>query len=669
MKDYTLKLNSQTMKYRNHFFVLAILISFCFQLSAQSLSQSIAEVKTSTGVPTLYIDGKAIPPYAYMSYLGEEKYYKEVAEAGIHLYNFPAYLGDRGINSGSGIGPFRDPIWIGENEYDFSGFKMDFDKILNADPQAKVIIRLHLDPPVWWEKRNPGTACQLPDGTTFRNSFFSETWKKESGIVLKACIKWLQNSPYSQHLVGIHVAGGSTEEWFYHFKQFFYDENPARLQAFRQWLKNNYNGNTLSLQKSWNNNSVDFNTAQLSDISGKERRREWRNPDKEQDVIDTYKFHCETMADNIAYFCKIVKETSNGHLLTGAFYGYQYYVTDPRRGHGALAKLLDCPDLDYLSSPNVYNRVIGEDWPPMAAIESIKLHGKLWLVENDTRTSITTLLKDRKPEACPPGQYQTGVWLGPEDMETSVSFLWKNLGRMLTNGYGGWWFDMWGGWFSDPDLLFVLEKAQQYHELYPPVEENKMRAQVCVFIDEELCFWDASLGSLTNNILENRYPLSKTGAPYDLYLRTDLNTVSANPYRVIWLMGALELNMNEKQKIKEWQQKGITVMWTDGKGTKIYSPSEKPTSFNKKFKFSDSQLRELWKAAGVHVYTETDDVFYIGRNWMCIHTVIGGKRTIRFPFYTQVIDPLQQKAITDSTKLLEINLKPKSTTLFRINPL
>jgi beta-galactosidase len=134
-------------------------------------------------------------------------------------------------------------------------------------------------------------------------------------------------------------------------------------------------------------------------------------------------------------------------------------------------------------------------------------------------------------------------------------------------------------------------------------------------------------------------------------------------------MGALELKEEEIQKIKEWRQQGIMVLWTNGSGTKIYGHSDEPTSFNKKFNFSDSQLRELWKKAGVHVYVETDDVFYIGRNWMCIHTVIGGKRTIRFPFYTEVIDPLLQKVVADSTILLEINLDPKSTTIFRINPL
>ena len=648
--------------------LISIIIAFTFLLHGQSTKDSYANVKVLDGIPKLFINEKPYPPYAYMSYLGEEKYYKEAADVGIHLYNIPAYLGDRGINSSSGIGPFRSAIWIGEDKYDYSSIIKDFDEILKADSEAKVIIRLHLDPSLWWEKLNPDETCQLPDGTTLRASFTSEKWRKESTKVIEVCIEWLLNSPYSKHLVGIHVAGGFTEEWFYHFNQYFYDQNPARVQAFREWLKSNYHNNIQALQNAWSNNSITFENAQIADISGKKSREEWRDPRTDQNFIDTYKFHSEAMVDNIAHFCKIVKEVSQGRLLTGAFYGYHYFVTDPRRGHGALAKLLNCPDLDYISSPNVYNRKIGEDWPPMVAIESVHKHGKLWLAENDTRTYKTTLLKDRAPEICPPGQYQSDVWLGPKDKDTSKALLWKNLGRMLTHGYGGWWFDMWGGWFSDPDLLLVLKKAQQYFEKYHSQHEMKMQAQVCVIVDEELSFWDASFGKLTGKILGNRYSLGKTGTPYDLYLRTDLNEISTTPYRVIWLMGMLDLDEEEIQKLKNWKKQGITVLWTDGDGTKIYNQNDAETYFKDKFRWSDSQLRDLWKESGVHIYSDTDDVFYIGRKWLSIHTVKGGERLVKFPFYAHVIDPLNEKIIADSTNYIEMNLPAVSTTLLRINP-
>lgn len=648
--------------------IIQYVIVLIFSIPPSLIAQYKAEVKIYNGVPSLFIDGEPYPPYAYMSYLGEKKFYGEIETAGIHIYNIPAYLGDRGINSSSGIGPFRPPIWIGDNKYDFTSLIKDFEEIINSDAQAKVIIRLYLDPPTWWEKQNPESSGHLPDGNTFRQCFASDTWRKETGKVFQDVIEWLIDSPYYNYLIGIQPAAGDTEEWFYHPNQ-FYCHNPVNVEAFRKWLMNYYNNDTLAMQNSWNNPTVTFNSAELANTSDPEIRMEWRNSTQEQNYIDTYRYRSELLIDNICYFCKIIKEITNGKLITGAFSGYHYWVTDPRRGHGALAKLLECEHIDYLSSPNVYHRVLGEDWPPMVAVKSIQLHGKLWLAENDTRTSITTLLKDRSTGIAPPGGwYETSVWHGPQDMETSVSILWKNAGRMLTAGYGGWWFDMWGGWFSDPELLNVIEKTQQYHIMYPQQIGEKMQSQVLVIVDEELSFWDASLGRLSENILSNRFPLAKTGAPHDLYLRTDLDAIPTDQYKVIWLMGILDLKDEEIIYIYNWRNQGITVLWTNGNGTKIYEKTDREFFFSEKFKWSDAQLRELWKRAGVHLYIDTDDVLYIGRNWLSIHTVIGGDRTIRFPFHAQVIDPLKEKVIEDYTNSLKINIAPKSTTLFRIDP-
>ncbi len=648
---------------KNSLFTIFVLVNFLLYFSV--LAQPKSEVNMVDDHPTLIIDGKVYPPFAYMSYLGEERYYKEVAASGVHIYNIPAYFGERGINSTSGIGPFRSPIWIGEKQYDFSSVITDFEKVLNSDSQAKAIIRLYLDPPLWWEKKNPDAASHLPDGSTFRQCFASEKWRNETGEVLKDFMEWLSKSQYADHLAGIHVAAGFTEEWFYHPQQ-YHDQNPVFISAFRAWLKNKYN-NTAALQKAWNDSNFNFSTALPANIDEVEKRNDWRNPDKEQNYVDTYGFRAELMVENIAYFCKIVKEESHGNLLTGAFYGYHYFVTDPRRGHGALAKLLDCPDLDYLSSPNDYNRVMGEDWPPMAAVKSVHLHGKLWLAENDTRTSITTLLKDQSTGIAPPGMYEGGVWLGPEDMETSVALLWKNAARMLAYGYGGWWFDMWGGWFSDPELLTVISKTQQWDSEFQSSANIDMQPQVCVFVDEELSFWDASYGSLTNKILSNRYALAKAGTPYDLFLRTDLEAISSSQFRVIWLMGMLKLTEDEKLKIEAWRKQGITVLWTNGNKTVIYERDGREISMDGKLNWPVSDLRDIWKKAGVHLYIDTDDVLYVGNNWLSIHTVDGGERTIEFPYNAKVIDPLNNKILADATKSLRLKLNPKSTTLLRVN--
>ena len=239
---------------------------------------------------------------------------------------------------------------------------------------------------------------------------------------------------------------------------------------------------------------------------------------------------------------------------------------------------------------------------------------------------------------------------------------------MLAQGYGGWWFDMWGGWFSAPELLNVLAKGQTLYEEFPSKVEVKMQPQVCVIVDEDLCFWDASYGKLASSILINRYPLAKTGAPYDLFLRTDLDKIDLSHYRVIWLMGVVQLNSKELQKIKEWRKNGVMVLYTNETGTNVDDIFGRESFYKGKLSWSETELRKLWKDAGVHIYLDTDDVFYIGRSWLCIHTTSGGKREIKLPFYAKVMNPLNHQSLADSTNSIEINLAPKSTTLLRVMP-
>ena len=304
----------------------------------------------------------------------------------------------------------------------------------------------------------------------------------------------------------------------------------------------------------------------------------------------------------------------------------------------------------------------------MAAVQSVQLHGKLWMAENDTRTYLTTLLKNRAPAICPPGEYESGVWLGPPDVKTSAALLWKNAARMLCYRYGGWWFDMWGGWFSDPALLKVLKTTVNNYNQYPTEKENRMPSQVCVLTDEELQYLDADFGSLTENILSNRYALGKSGAPYDLYLRSDLQNLPYPSYRVIWLLGIPTLTDEESSRVREWQESGLTVLWTSLEGTMLHRSPGNSTFYKGRYTWSASELRQFWSDSGVHLYIETDDVLYAGNGWLSIHTISGGERLVRLPFSASIVNSLAGTTVAVSARSFTVNLDSGSTNLFRIEP-
>ncbi|MGV3559302.1 hypothetical protein [Larkinella arboricola] len=606
-----------------------------------------------------------------MSYLGKSPYYKEVADQGVEIFCLLAYLGDQGINSTSGIKPFRPSFWLGDNTFDFGVIQKEFETLTRAKPDAKVIVRVHLDAPQWWQQQNPSEVCRLPSGQSLRVSYASEKWRKDAGMALHALLNWIKKSEFNANLIGIHVAGGGTEEWFYHYKDFFYDESPARKALFQKWLREKYQNRVARLQSAWKLPTVTFDNAELADISGATRGEGLVVKKENLRLLDSYAFHAYVILDNVRYFSRLVKENSQGRLLTGAFYGYHLFVHDPRRGHGSLGELLQCPTIDYLSSPNDYRRESGLDWMPMAAIKSVQLHGKLWLAENDTRTSLTRLLRDVAPDINPPGDwYSSAVWKGPVTLELSESFLWKNAGRMLAYGYGGWWFDMWGGWFSDPALLAVFRNVNQLSKTYGATAESARidyKPEVAVVVDEKLQFYDATLGRITGALLSNRYALGNSGTGFDVYLRSDLDSLTKRNYKVVWYLGLHELTASEKRIINTLQSKTPTSLVTDPDGTSVYQRRQLENRLLGKVSWSAEELRRLFSKAGAHIFSDQNDVVYAGNGWLTIHCKEEGKRTVRIPTDWRLSDVRQEKDYPVDHGTVTLNAKKGETFLFRIH--
>src|SRR3546814_84490 len=193
-----------------------------------------------------------------------------------------------------------------------------------------------------------------------------------------------------------------------------------------------------------------------------------------------------------------------------------------------------------------------------------------------------------------------------------------------------------------------------------------MAPKVAVIVDEKLGAMDASFGKLTGSILRNRYALGKTGAPYDLYLREDLDAVKAGDYQVVWYMGLLSLTEEEQSYLDEATKQGTWVVWTDGSQSTVYQPDGREHNMDAKIQWGASELSELFGQAGVHRYLEGgQDVLYAGRGWICLHSVEGGDKLIALPFSATVIDPLTETVITSGDSF-EVTMNANSTRLFKI---
>lgn len=75
-------------------------------------------------------------------------------------------------------------------------------------------------------------------------------------------------------------------------------------------------------------------------------------------------------------------------------------------------------------------------------------------------------------------------------------------------------------------------------------------------------------------------------------------------------------------------------------------------------------LREIARNAGVHIWSEHDDVLYAGHNWLCVHPLKGGTRTFRLPRRTNVYDAITGRLIARSCRTFSTRLPARSAKLY-----
>lgn len=532
------------------------------------------------------IDGKTLEPIAYMSYAPLKENFDEIKARGVRLFMFPIYAGDEGINMESGLRPLCDNFFKGYGEYDFSMV----DKVLSElCPTGKedvyVIPRVCLEPPIWWQRLHTDELCLDSRGETQRESFASKVWLEEMTVAFYALIDHLNESKWAERIIGYHIAAGGTEEWAYQTRYCyqFYDYSEVNRRGYHGFLMKKYGSlDNISTSHGINYGSVDDIAIPHPVEREYSANGYLRDPETESHVLDFFDYHNESVADAINYFCHAAKEYTNYERLVGVFYGYVFSMPQNKKGLHALSKVLKSPDVDFLSTTNS-----GPGWHFSSAVESAKLHGKLWMCEGDIRTCLTTGMGKNLAHAMPDNDYyDSDVWHGPADVKGSVASLTRALARIATTPSGIWWFDMFGGWFSDPDMLDVIECsipliAKQKEDLFP--------TEVALVVDER--------GHKYSSHDEKRMPyamwelldgLDYAGFPYDNYLLSDIceQNFPADKYKLIIFISAYNPSDEEICAIeKKLKKDGKTLLFIGGSG----AYSERLCEFKLKV---DSQPKE-----------------------------------------------------------------------------
>ena len=538
------------------------------------------------GHPELYIDGKAVLPivYALSDFPGAKS---NTVYAQRNIRNF----GDAGIN----IVALDTELRLGWRKgipFDPEPLIAEITDALDANPNAKFIIRLHTNAPYWWCIDNPDECIlyRTPEGDNpgvdrgedyvrlirgdrdeIRASAASEKFLTEASDNIKVFLEALKGTPEGDALLGIQPAYGRCGEWH----SFGPDVSNPNRNYFKKWLKKKYKTDD-ALREAWHNPSVTFDTAQFhpecylpgDDIS-------MRDPRCSQNITDSQIAYQEANVDALLHFCRAVKSVMP-NILCGSFYSYIVCVAEGRMpvgGHLAIDKIYQNRDvIDFLAGPACYAGNRKSDGVPMqrALLESHRLNGLLWLTEMDQ----------------PPADTDIIVGGSSEKMDETLSVLYRNAFMPLLSGEGFWFYDhrlLIGktarrpeelpegvsinpyassiyhkkGWWDNP---YTMKKIADMRAFAETVRERSysVNSDVLIVIDSDSYYHRAAAtdGDGYYTILES---FGRAGAAVNLIYARDLDKCEISKYKCVVFASSFALTPEERERYNQITKNTLTV--------------------------------------------------------------------------------------------------------------
>ena len=430
------------------------------------------------------------------------------------------------------------------------------DGILAINPNAFFQVRVDFHAPRWWLDKYPDELVQYARGpidfSTANDivrapnaSLASARWQEEATAIVGQFLDYLQTTNAGKRVFSFMVGGGCGSEWTYFGYKQEPDTGAAMTDQFRKWLSDKY-ATDQALQDAWLDSQATIAAATVPDME--ERRYNtgvFRDPQQERRIIDYYHCHQETIESVIHHFTKFFKTNWPAEVLVGIFNGYLFSDNDfNSTGYLYFDRLLDSPYIDFFGAPYNYNydaRDLGGTSQPRALVESVNLHGKLFMTEQDrithliaqTRTNETVFITD----------------------DESVAMLRTNFAQLASRATG-YWFEEFSGFpgyppfyahqplnefagnFNSPVLMAEIKHQKDYYDKAIHTDYVSA-ADVAFFYDFNTYYFMAEADNrqtrevqyASNNWLTaDAY---RSGVAFDTYLYSDLKAVDLSRYRVI----------------------------------------------------------------------------------------------------------------------------------------
>lgn len=507
-----------------------------------------SEVRIFKGTPALYVNGKLTSQMLAAPYIPGPADFTDFTNAGISIFNI-----------------YLRFDWTAPETYDFQKIDAKMDEYLRLKPDALFIPRILLTPGDWWCTTFPQEITMRDDGSPAgmfgkpcHPTLASGPYRELSHKAMNAFLSHVEEK-YGHNILGYQVGNGFGGEWLM-FNSFWETRpgqspptkfgvedysSPARRQ-FRAWLQAKYKTDS-NLRRAWHDDKVTFATADPPN----ERERFstthgiFFDPAVSMRVPDYFAFFNKMVSDVLLENAAWVKEFTHRKKLVGAFYGYLWCnfpnLSVVHTGHLGLARVFSSPDIDFIASPYTYdNKGIGGPNNSQTLPAEAQLHGKLYFNEVDTET----YLHQR--------QWRWGNSLhNPTNFEETKALLVRDYAYALTNGFGMWWTDLFGGTYHDDKIIELLSQLKKIDNQYVDADKHS-NADIAVILDESSFTYFGDGEPLFTALLtaQKQWEFAFIGAPWDPYLLSDIRNPNLRDYKLYIFLNTFHVTSKEREVIR-----------------------------------------------------------------------------------------------------------------------
>jgi hypothetical protein len=501
-----------------------------------------ARVLVKRGMPELHIKGEVYPPVFFFGNIEGPREAQKVAsevkraaQAGVHIHSTLVEL----------------PCPLPPDDSVYETLDNRIETLLDADPRGFAIPRLVFVPAPGWRKQYPNEVNHYADGSTDDPSIASNHFWSEAEHALTALVEHIGRMTYGERVIGYHLERG---EWF-HPKDGGYDRSYANREAFRNWLRNKYKNSEAALRAAWYDGQVQFYTAEIPPMPAAARQEmAFFEPRKERRWIDFLEYTSEVTADRLISLASVIKKASQNRALVSVCYGYTFEFGHTFSGHLALGRLLESPSIDLVAGPPSYrDRQTGGAGSFPGPVQSVGIHGKIWVSEDDTKTHLA-------PGGDSPDDFNPKIdsRFGTDQVHQ------RAIGKVLAAQSGVSWMDSWGeGWLDAGEVWDRISKFTERYREYLKVRKP-VSPDVVVLVDERSLLHLQRGENFVRRLLQEQVEIiQRSGASVGFYLQSDLTARNFPVDAKLYLfMTPYRVPAEQRAAIREKLQKdGKTLVW------------------------------------------------------------------------------------------------------------